>query len=110
MVLVMSLIPHTHPEYHIPHSKNSGLSKLLNPLRNFVDRIQVKNYQLAHLLAQIIPCCCPFERDVNFLGRTFRIPPLCKFNPLYDELVALRFRALTYLADDCGEDIAKYIC
>ncbi|MGK7890123.1 MAG: Mo-dependent nitrogenase C-terminal domain-containing protein, partial [Leptolyngbyaceae cyanobacterium] len=38
----------------------------------------------------------------------FHIPPLCKLNPVYDELVALRFRALCYLADTCGEDIQAY--
>lgn len=37
------------------------------------------------------------------------IPPLCKLNPLYDELVELRFKALCYLADECGEDISAYI-
>ncbi|MDY7024694.1 MAG: Mo-dependent nitrogenase C-terminal domain-containing protein, partial [Cyanobacteriota bacterium] len=36
------------------------------------------------------------------------IPPLCKLNPVYDELISLRFRALCYLADECGEDITPY--
>ncbi|MDE5116162.1 MAG: nitrogenase, partial [Trichodesmium sp. St2_bin2_1] len=28
--------------------------------------------------------------------------------PLYNELIHLRFRALCYLADVCGEDITSY--
>jgi hypothetical protein len=32
------------------------------------------------------------------LGRhLFHIPPLCHFNPVYNELIALRFRALLFL-------------
>ncbi len=101
---------HPHPSYHPPSYRNSGLSSLINPLRRLVDRIPVRNARFAHLICQIIPCCCPFERNIQLFGRTFHIPPLCKFNPLYDELVAMRFRALSYLADECGEDIKKYIC
>ena len=37
-----------------------------------------------------------------------QIPPLCKLNPVYEEVVYLRFRALCYLADCCGEDIQRY--
>jgi len=33
---------------------------------------------------------------------------MCKLNPLYEEVVALRFRALCYLADECGEDVTCY--
>jgi hypothetical protein len=40
--------------------------------------------------------------------RIDNIPPMCKLNPLYEEVVGLRFRALCYLADDCGEDISQY--
>jgi hypothetical protein len=65
--------------------------------------------KLAHRLCQLIPAQCPFERDVKLFGRTlFHIPPMCKLNPLYEEVVALRFRALCYLADECGEDITAY--
>lgn len=38
----------------------------------------------------------------------FTIPPLCKLNPLYEEVIALRFRAQCYLADNCGEDVSLY--
>jgi len=81
----------------------------LHPLRSAIDRIQVRNHDLAHRLCKLIPSQCPFERDVKVFGKTlFHIPPMCKLNPLYDEVVALRFRALCYLADECGEDISRY--
>ena len=82
---------------------------LLQPLRQWLDNVEVSNPKLAHRLCKLIPAQCPFERDVKLLGYTlFHIPPMCKLNPLYDEVVALRFRALCYLADECGEDIAAY--
>lgn len=82
---------------------------LLAPLRNWLNTIDVQQPQRAHRICQLIPAQCPFERDVKVLGRTIaHIPPLCKLNPLYDEVVALRFRALCYLADECGEDISSY--
>jgi hypothetical protein len=82
---------------------------VLRPLRNWLDRIEVKDPQLAHRLCQTIPSQCPFERDVQLFGKTlFHIPPLCKLNPLYEETVSLRFRAMCYLADECGEDVSRY--
>ncbi|HBL12031.1 MAG TPA: nitrogenase [Cyanobacteria bacterium UBA11162] len=82
---------------------------LLQPLRLWFDRLEVHNPELAHLICQLIPAQCPFERDVKLFGRTlFHIPPMCKLNPLYNEVVGLRFRALCYLADECGEDISTY--
>jgi hypothetical protein len=81
----------------------------LQPLRQWLDNVEVHNRKLAHRLCQLIPAQCPFERDVKLFGRTlFHIPPMCKLNPLYEEVVALRFRALCYLADECGEDITAY--
>ncbi|WP_193195409.1 Mo-dependent nitrogenase C-terminal domain-containing protein [Nostoc sp. MG11] len=101
---------HPHPNYHPPNQKKSGSFDILNPLRRVVDGIQVKHNRIAHLICQTIPCCCPFERKINLFGRIFDIPALCKLNPLYNEFVGLRFRALSYLADECGEDVTKYIC
>jgi hypothetical protein len=81
----------------------------LLPLRQWLDRIEVKDAKVAHLICQRIPSQCPFERRIQFRGRTLLyIPPLCKLNPVYDEVVALRFRALCYLADVCGEDVSVY--
>lgn len=82
---------------------------LLQPLREMLNRVDVRDRELAHRLCEMIPSQCPFERDVKLFGRTlFHIPPMCKLNPLYDEVVALRFRALCYLADECREDVTCY--
>jgi Mo-dependent nitrogenase C-terminus len=82
---------------------------LLRPVRQWLDNIEVKEAGFAHFLCKQIPSQCPFERRIQLKGRTILyIPPLCKLNPVYDEVVALRFRALCYLADECGEDISSY--
>lgn len=81
----------------------------LAPLRDWLDKIEVCDRKLAHKLCQTIPTQCPFERKITLFGRTIlSIPPLCKLNPLYNEVVALRFRAICYLADECGEDVSAY--
>ncbi|NEQ95765.1 MAG: hypothetical protein F6K30_03380 [Cyanothece sp. SIO2G6] len=81
----------------------------LAPLRQWLDNLDINDARVAHRIARLIPAQCPFERTVKLWGHTlFHIPPLCKLNPLYDELVTLRFRALCYLADTCGEDIQAY--
>jgi hypothetical protein len=81
----------------------------LQPLRKWLDKVEVHSPKLAHRLCKLIPAQCPFERDVKLFGRTlFHLPPMCKLNPLYEEVVGLRFRALCYLADECGEDISAY--
>jgi hypothetical protein len=82
---------------------------IFQPLKEWLDNLEIKSSNLAHQICKFIPSQCPFERNVQFLGRTlFRIPPLCKLNPVYDQLVGLRFRALCYLVDVCGEDISAY--
>ncbi|WP_414551947.1 Mo-dependent nitrogenase C-terminal domain-containing protein [Anabaena sp. CCY 0017] len=82
---------------------------LLQPLRQRIENIQINNPQLAHRLCKLIPAQCPFERDVKLFGnKLFHIPPMCKLNPFFEEVVGLRFRALCYLADECGEDISQY--
>lgn len=83
---------------------------VLNPVRNWMDGLEIDDPRLARFLCKMIPSQCPFERDVKLFGRkVVHIPPLCKLNPLYEQLVGLRFRALSYLADDCGEDVSTYI-
>jgi hypothetical protein len=107
----MDSLNHTHHHHHY-HPENYSKSgwDIVYPLRLLVDGIEVKNSRFAHLICQVIPCCCPFERNIKLFGRTLHIPALCKLNPLYDNFVGLRFRALSYLSDVCGEDIMKYIC
>ncbi|MEM7725003.1 MAG: Mo-dependent nitrogenase C-terminal domain-containing protein [Cyanobacteria bacterium P01_A01_bin.45] len=82
----------------------------LSPLRHWLDDLSIQDPAVARFLCKMIPSQCPFERDVKLFGRKIvHIPPLCKLNPLYEQLVGLRFRALSYLADDCGEDVTKFI-
>lgn len=102
-----SSLQNTTPS-QLPKSKKPF--DLLQPIRQWLDHIKIQHPKRAHRLVTLIPAQCPFERDIKMFGRTLlHIPPLCKLNPLYDELVALRFRALCYLADECGEDISAYL-
>lgn len=79
---------------------------LLNPIRQQLDAIEIRDRKLAHLICKVIPAQCPFERDVHLMGRKIaHIPPMCKLNPLYEQFVGLRFRSLCYLVDECGESI-----
>ncbi|MEG4944370.1 Mo-dependent nitrogenase C-terminal domain-containing protein [Microcoleus sp. F4-D5] len=81
----------------------------LHPLKQWLDNTAIKSQKLARLLCKFIPSQCPFEREVKICDRTLlSIPPLCKLNPLYEQVVGLRFRALCYLADECGEDVTPY--
>lgn len=81
----------------------------LSPIRQWLNRIEIRDAALAHLICRIIPVQCPFERTICLFGRPLlHIPSLCKLNPLYEEIVGLRFRALCYLADDCKEDVRCY--
>ena len=79
---------------------------LLHPIRLWMESIEINDAKLARFLCKLIPAQCPFERDIVLFGRKlFHIPPMCKLNPLYEEVVALRFKALCYLVDKCGEDV-----
>ncbi|HEY9633868.1 MAG TPA: Mo-dependent nitrogenase C-terminal domain-containing protein [Coleofasciculaceae cyanobacterium] len=82
---------------------------LLQSLRQWLDGIEIHDAELARFLSNVIPAQCPFERDIKLFGRKVgHIPPLCKLNPFYEQLVGLRFRALCFLADHCSEDIQSY--
>lgn len=82
---------------------------VLQPVQQWLDALDIHDPRLARFLCKLIPPQCPFERDVVLFGhKVVHIPPMCKINPLYEQLVGLRFRALSYLADDCGEDITPY--
>ncbi|TAF06104.1 MAG: nitrogenase [Nostocales cyanobacterium] len=83
---------------------------ILHPMRDWLDGLEINDPRVARFLCKMIPSQCPFERDVTLFGKKIvHIPPMCRINPLYEQLVGLRFRALSYLADDCGEDISPYI-
>lgn len=82
---------------------------IFRPIRSWIEGLDIDTPELARRICTLIPAQCPFARKISLFGRTIlTIPPLCKINPLYEELMVLRFRALTYLADECGEDISAY--
>ena len=82
---------------------------VLHPIRQWLESLEIQNPQVARSLCKIIPASCPFEREIKFLDRTIvRIPPLCKLNPFYEQIVYIRFKSLSYLADQCGEDVTLY--
>lgn len=82
---------------------------VLQRLRQWLDEIEIRSPEIARFIARAIPSQCPFERDIMLFGRKVgHIPPLCKLNPFYEQLVGLRFRALCFLADECGEDVQSY--
>ncbi len=95
-----------HTNLHAGQTTTSHPLRLdvLQPVRQWLDNVSVNNPTIAKLLYKAIPGQCPFERDIIVLGRKLaHIPPLCKLNPLYDQLVGLRFRSMCYLVDVCGE-------
>ncbi len=82
---------------------------LLNLIRQRLESIEIHNPNLAHLICKVSPARCPFAREVKLWNHTiFSIPPLCKLNPFYEQIVSLRFKCLCYLANECGEDISVY--
>lgn len=104
-----------------PHGEDSGENgqivspphphiDLLHPIKHWLDDLEVHDPRLARFVCKLVPPQCPFERDIKLFGKKIvHIPPLCELNPLYEQLVGLRFRALSYLADDCKEDISEFI-
>ena len=86
--------------------------KTLNPVQfvqQWLDGWQIEQEATARRIIKLIPAQCPFARQIKVFGKViFSIPPLCKINPVYEQLIALRFRALCFLADECGEDITAY--
>ncbi len=79
---------------------NISAELLLKPLRQWLDRIEIDDPKVAQFLSVAIPGDCPFARDIVLFGRKIgHIPPLCKLNPFYEQLIGLRFRALCFLAD-----------
>lgn len=84
-------------------------SDLLHPIRQWLESIEINHPKVARFFCKAIPNSCPFERDIK-LGYTIilHIPPLCKLNPFYEQVISLRFKSLCYLADKCGEDVTVY--
>lgn len=83
---------------------------VLQPVKNWLDGIDIKDPRVARFVCKMVPSQCPFERDITLFGRKIvHIPPMCKLNPLYEQLVGLRFRSLSFLADVCEEDVSPYL-
>ncbi|MGB3511184.1 MAG: Mo-dependent nitrogenase C-terminal domain-containing protein [Microcoleaceae cyanobacterium] len=92
----------------IPHDPEHNLT-VLAPIKDWLDGWDIHDPKVAHMVCKMIPPQCPFERDIVIFGKKVaHIPAMCKLNPLYDQLVGIRFRALSYLADECKEDVSKY--
>ncbi|BAQ61607.1 hypothetical protein GM3708_2013 [Geminocystis sp. NIES-3708] len=97
-----------HPENEQIEEANHP--DLLQPVKKWLDGMDINDPRVARFLCKMIPPQCPFERDIKLFGKKIvHIPPMCKLNPLYDQMVGLRFRSLSFLADDCNEDITPYI-
>lgn len=70
-------------------------------LKHWLDQWDPVDPHVAAFIVSLIPAQCPFERDIVLFGRKLvHIPPMCKLNPLYDQLVGLRFRCLGHLPED----------
>ena len=111
-VTALESLEHTlcDPHSDQPQNHDHIHPDLLHPVKDWLDAMTIHDPRLAHFICHLVPPQCPFERDIKLFGRKIvHIPPLCKLNPLYEQLIGLRFRALSYLADDCQEDISEYI-
>lgn len=74
---------------------------LLQFSQQWIDSIEIKETYLANIIVRLIPATCPFARKIYWRQKrvVLSIPPLCKLNPLYEQLMFLRFRALSFLAE-----------
>ena len=98
------------PDTEQPAESPYSHSDILRPARDWLDGMDIQDPRVARFVCKMVPSQCPFERDVKVFERKLvHLPPLCKLNPLYEQLVGLRFRALSYLADECQEDVSSYI-
>ncbi|NJP11480.1 MAG: nitrogenase [Leptolyngbyaceae cyanobacterium RU_5_1] len=102
----LELVADNHSKSQHILSITKSQPDVLQPIRQWLDNLQICNPKVARFLYKAIPGQCPFERDITLFGyKLAHIPPLCKLNPLYDQLAGLRFRSLCYLVDQCGETI-----
>lgn len=99
-------------DLHEDEPEDGEAGSTLERLRGWLDAQAPADPAVARLLVNLIPAQCPFERDVMVLGRRIvHIPPMCRINPLYEQLMALRFRCLCLLAGEepptgSGEPVA----
>lgn len=89
------------------HSGSSTTDPLAT-LKSWLDQLDPTDPRVAAFIVSLIPAQCPFERDIVLFGhKLVHIPPMCKLNPLYDQLVGLRFRCLGHLSEEQQLRIAR---
>jgi hypothetical protein len=91
---------------------NFNILTLVRPpfkiIKKRLENLEISTTETAEKIVNLIPNTCPFAREIRVFNRLlFRIPPLCKLNPFYEDLMMLRFRALSFLGE-MGEDITPY--
>ncbi len=73
----------------------------LGSLRKWLDGLNPHDPRIASFIVHMIPAQCPFERDIKLFGhKIVHIPAMCQINPIYDQLVGLRFRCLEKLSQE----------
>ena len=76
-------------------NRNLKTINLWQILQQWLSNWQIKSEKTARRIVKLIPAQCPFAREIRLFNRVMlRIPPLCKLNPCYEQLIGLRFRAL----------------
>ena len=84
----------------VEHLRNEDWAPL-EPLKHWLDGLDPTDERVAGFIVSLIPAQCAFERNIVLFGhKLVHIPPMCKLNPLYDQLVGLRFRCLGHLPED----------
>lgn len=68
-------------------------------IKNVLGNLDINNNTQAAIVRTLVPSTCPFARTIVLGKYKLVIPPLCKINPLYEELMMLRFKADCYIAD-----------
>jgi tellurite resistance protein len=82
------------------HCDTEANPTVLDGVRRWLDGIDPGDPTIARFLVRLIPAQCPFERDVTLFGhKLVHIPPMCQINPLYEQLVGIRFRCLCRLEE-----------
>jgi hypothetical protein len=91
--------------------KSSLLNLIISPfniIKKRLENLEIRTKETAEKIVSLIPNNCPFAREVRVFNLSIlKIPPLCKLNPFYEDLMMLRFRALSFLCE-MGEDITPY--
>ena len=71
-----------------------------NFIKEKLESLEINRKETAEKIVKLIPSQCPFAKEIKVFDRMIcKIPPLCKLNPFYDDLMVLRFRALCFLSE-----------